>query len=169
MRPGTRIFIGVTASLAMIGILFVGLIWVAFTEPWPFSRRQGPDTAYAKTMHMRVLGSEAPEGVRDLYAREEWGFGGDSIYSLRFRFDDQNIATAIITGPGWERVPSADLGRLRYLAGPRWWPSERSLRALPDAYQNRNIEVPWLDRANHQAYFQRGNFCCALAPRPPLP
>jgi len=118
-------------------------------------------------MHKKLLGSEAPQGVRDLYAREEWGFGGDSIYSLRFRFEDPNIVAEIVRKPMWKRVGTEDLVRLRYLAGPTWWPSEKQMRGLSEAYENGNMEVLWLDRANHTAYFQRA-FCCALTPLPPI-
>jgi hypothetical protein len=136
MRLVGKIIIAATASLVVIGILVVGLVWAVLFEPWPISRHQGPDTAYAKTVYRRLLGSEAPQGVQDLYAREEWGFGGDSVYSLRFRFEDPEIVAEFVAGPSWERVRPEDLGRLRYLAGPKWWPSEKTLRGLPDAYKD---------------------------------
>ena len=61
-------------GLAFLG---VGLIWAALFEPWPISRRQGPDTGYAQDLYRKLLGEDAPGAVRDLYARDEWGFGGN--------------------------------------------------------------------------------------------
>jgi hypothetical protein len=170
LRLAAKIIITAIASLMVIGILIVGLIWAALFEPWPLSRRQGPDTDFAKSMYRRLVGSEAPQGVRDLYARDEWGFGGDSIYSLRFRFEDPEIAAMIAANAGWERVRPEDLGRLRYLAAPsKWWPTEKRMRGLAEAYHRRSIEALWIDRANHTAYLQVANFCCVLAPPPPVP
>jgi len=169
LRLIVKIAIIAIASLGVIVILFVGLIRAVLFEPWPISKRQGPDTAYAKTRHEKLLGGEAPRGVQHLFAREEWGFGGDSIDSLWFGFEDRRIVAEFVAKPQWKRVRPEDLERLRYLAGPKWWPAEKKLRGLPYAYEKRNIEVLWVDRAHHQAYFQQANFCCALAPPAPVP
>jgi hypothetical protein len=168
VRVVAKVLLALLASLAVAVILVAGLIWAVLTEPWPISRHQGPDTDYAKTLYRVLLNTPPPAGVQGLYAREEWGFGGDSIYSLRFRFEDPAIVAGIVATPRWERVRIEDLSRLRYLAAPQWWPSEAKLRGLTEAYQNRNVEVLWVDRANRQVYFQRANLCCALAPAAPV-
>lgn len=158
VRRTSKVLLTLIASIAATAAVVAGLVWAAVFEPWPISRRHGPDTPYAKETYARLLGHKPPAGAREIYGREEWGFGGDSVYSLRFRFEAPETIAAIVGAPEWRPVRPENLGRLRYLRGPPWWPPEAALRRIPEAYDNRGIEALWVDRANGIAYFQRANF-----------
>lgn len=145
-------------TLAAAFASLVGIFVVGTAEPWPLSLRQGPDTDFARRGFERQLGLAPPATVTDLYYRNEWGFGGDSIHSFRFRFEDPSVVRAIVAGQGLSEAETEDRAEARYLAGPPWWPEREELNRLPRVYSRRGSDTFWIDEANGRAYFQRANF-----------
>jgi hypothetical protein len=160
-RPLVRVLAGGAALLGTLSVLaaaFAGLVIAALFEPWPLSRRQGPDTDYARAAFEGHLGVAPGASVSNVYHRDEWGFGGDSIQSIRFDFDDPSIVAEIVARQRLEEVPPEGLPQVRYLHGPSWWPERAALAALPRVYARGRIDFLWVDEENGRAYFQRAQF-----------
>lgn len=164
-RAPYRILVGTLrfgATLALLWLSLVGALLVALFEPWPLSRRQGPDTEYARSCFLQHLGQSPPEGITNIYCREEWGFGGDSIYTMRFSFRDESALVELVRRLGLESVPATNRDRVRYLSGPSWWPTRAQLEASLEAYHRSRVEFLWIDRNIDRnlgvAYYQRANF-----------
>ena len=96
----------VTASV--IWLLMAGLFIAAAVELWPFSRRQGPDTSFARSCYADFLGAAPPADVTEIYCRREWGFGGDGIDSMRFTFRETSTLQATVARLGLEAVPASE-------------------------------------------------------------
>jgi hypothetical protein len=128
-----RFLLGVLSFGATISLLWICLVAVSIVllfEPWPLSLRQGPDTEYARSCYARHLSPSPPDRVTHIYCREEWGFGGDSIYSIRFSFRDESILPELIRHLRLERVDPKNQAHVRYLHGPSWWATEAQLGIL---------------------------------------
>ena len=157
----------VALSLACSALAFVtiwaailGAFYVALIEPWPLSLRQGPDTDYARACFERYFGEAPPPDVRDVHCREEWGFGGDSIESIRFGYADADVVERVAAHLRLVRSPDADVRGLRYIRGPAWWPNEAALLALPVFYRFESDprESLWVDPDGRVAYWQQAGF-----------
>ncbi len=155
------ILAAVAAGLVTAGIIwvaFVGLFLVQVFEPWPLSLRQGPDTAFSRACYEEFLGETPPADVTRVYCRKEWGFGGDSIYSIRFAFRAPSTVQAIVARLELNPVPAAERDRVRYLSGPGWWPLQVELSHARDVYQRNGIEFFWVDSESMEAFYQQANF-----------
>lgn len=150
VRPLLLAAIAITASLAFALVVLL--------EPWPVSLRQGPDTTYAKEAFERQLGDPPGLGITEVYAREEWGFGGDGIVSIRFHYRDDAFPEELRAALALEPLDTEARAIARVLAGPGWWPSAAVLRGLRDAWGRAGVETLWVDRGARLAYFQRANF-----------
>lgn len=149
---------GGLATASFIWLLIAGLFVAAAVELWPFSRRQGPDTAFSRLCYAEFLGAAPPADVTEIYCRKEWGFGGDSINSMRFTFHETSTLQAIVARLQLEVVPASERGRVRYLSGPGWWPEQAELSRARDVYQRHDREFLWIEPTSKEAYFQRANF-----------
>ena len=159
-RLFARAFLVLSAVTATVAVA----AWAQFTEPWPLSRRHGPDTEFARALFRRVVDQDVPAGVHRLSGREEWGFGGDSIYSLQFAIDEPGVAETIAAALGLSLVPARDVSRLRYFEGPAWWPAEPEIRRVALAYARVDV-VLWVDAERRQAYLQKAGFAPAMPSR----
>lgn len=146
------------ASACVLWALIVGLVVTALFEPWPLSRRQGPDTVFSRECYAEFLGEAPPADVTQVYCRKEWGFGGDSISTIRFAFGATATIDAIVERLELEVVPVSGLDRVRYLNAPGWWPARDRLSRVRDVYQRRNIEFLWVDRESMEAFYQHAQF-----------
>ena len=120
-RLVARVLIAVIGGLAtacVIWAVIVGLFLAALFEPWPFELRQGPDTEFSRTCYAEFLGEPPPIDVTRVYCRKEWGFGGDSISSIRFAYRATSTIDSIVARLQLVAVPASELGRVRYLSGP---------------------------------------------------
>jgi hypothetical protein len=138
--------------------LLFGAALAALFEPWPLSLRQGPDTEYARACFERQLRRPPPPGFVDLYCRQEWGFGGDSVHSIRFTYPEDLAAAAVARHLGMDRVGEPDRSTLRYLRGPPWWPSRAELSGLPRVYRRGPYAVLWMDPVSRTGYYQKAAF-----------
>lgn len=145
---------------AFIGpwLALIGALLAALYESWPISLRQGPDTDHALACFERRLRGPRPIDVEDVYCREEWGFGGDSIYSVRFSFSDRASIEALARRMELQRVADPARPGFRHLDSSSWWPAEAELRALPEAYGSGDREYLWIDPTARIAYYQRAGF-----------
>jgi hypothetical protein len=151
----------VAGGLATAGIFWValvGLFLVQVFEPWPLSLHQGPDTVFSRACYEEFLGEAQPADVTRVYCRKEWGFGGDSIYSIRFAFRAPSTVQAIVERLELDPVPAAERDRVRYLTGPGWWPLQVELSHARDVYQRNGIEFFWVDSESMEAFYQHANF-----------
>jgi len=135
-----------------------GLFLIALFEPWPVRLRQGPDTTFARRCYAELLGGSLPVDVTRVYCRKEWGFGGDSITSIRFSFRATSTVDAIVDRLQLQALPPGEREEARYLNGPRWWPERIPLSRVPDVYERRGVEFLWVDRDAMEAYYQRAYF-----------
>jgi hypothetical protein len=149
---------GAVATACVVGVLAVGLLLAALFEPWPLGLRQGPDTTFSRACYAEFLGGLPPVDVTRVYCRKEWGFGGDSIYSIRFAFRATSTVQMIVKQRQLETVAEAERDKVRYLSGPGWWPHRTQLSQARDVYQRRGIEFLWVDSASMQAFYQQANF-----------
>ncbi|MEN8260285.1 MAG: hypothetical protein ABFS02_06825 [Pseudomonadota bacterium] len=124
----------------------------------PFSLRQGPDTDYARACYERYFGRAPPANVGGIFCRQEWGFGGDSINSIRFSFSDRWPLDRLFDDLQLDRVHGNDRGDVRYLAGPDWWPGKDRFASLEEVYQRAGVEFLWVDEDAGEAFFQRADF-----------
>jgi hypothetical protein len=138
--------------------LIVVLFLVALFEPWPVGLRQGPDTTFSRACYAEFLGGTLPVDATRVYCRKEWGFGGDSITSIRFAFRATSTVEAIVDRLQLDAVPALERDRVRYLNGPRWWPQKTQLSGVQDVYQRRGIEFLWVDHEAMEAYYQHAQF-----------
>jgi hypothetical protein len=148
--------------VASIAVAIVGAVamWALLTEPWPISRRHGPDTPFAKQMFRYVVNRDVPAGAHEVFAREEWGFGGDSIYSLRLEIDTPGVAEEIARELDLSMVPPAQVARLRYFRGPSWWPTAVEVQRIARAYARTDV-VLWVDVERRRAFLQKAGFAPA--------
>jgi hypothetical protein len=160
-----RVVVGTVAAVAgglatagVIWLLIAGLFIAAAVELWPLSRRQGPDTAFSRSCYAEFLGEAPPAHVTEIYCRKEWGFGGDSIDTMRFTSHEASTLQAIVARLDLEPVPASERSRVRYLSGPRWWPEQAELSRVRDVYRRRDREFLWVEPTSGDAYFQRANF-----------
>jgi hypothetical protein len=159
-RLRSRVLFAVAGSLATAAVLWAligGLFVVALFEPWPLALRQGPDTAFSRACYAELLG-DAPVDVTEIYCRMEWGFGGDSIASIRFVFQSPSTVDAIVRRRQLEAVPAAEHADARYLGGPKWWPPKDRLLSVRDVYQRSRHEFLWVDVETMEAYYQHAGF-----------
>jgi hypothetical protein len=145
---------GGVGTACLIWAVTVGLFLGALFEPWPFSLRQGPDTAFSRACFADLAGGTPPEDVTGIYCRREWGFGGDDILSIRFAYRRAETIEAIVTT--FQRVPASGRDEVRYLSGPGWWPAKDMLQA-GEVYQRRRAFL-WVDVKAMEAYYQHANF-----------
>lgn len=155
-------------SLCALGVIWtvlttmwlghLGAAYVFLVEPWPLSVRQGPDTGYARAGFERYLAVAPPADVSGITYRDEWGFGGDSIHSLRFRFTERSTIAGIVERLRLGRVPDHERAALRYLGEPGWWPPEERLDGLDEAYRRSGVDFLWVDGETGEAFFQHANF-----------
>jgi hypothetical protein len=118
----------------------------------------GPDTDYARSRFEAHFQEPPPDSVAGIYCREEWGFGGNSIYTLRFEFREPEVIERLVERLALEPVPEAERAALRTLPAPDWWPPEAVLKNSNEAYQRSGVDFLWVDRETGRAYFQRANF-----------
>lgn len=136
--------------------LLIGALLSYLFEPWPLSLRQGPDTDYALGCLRKHL-DVTEAAVASVYCREEWGFGGDTVYSIRFGFADADQISRIVDKR--QLVPFAlKDGRPRYISAPRWWPSERELAQLDLPFTRGGTEYLWVDPKSRTAFYQKARF-----------
>jgi hypothetical protein len=160
-RLVVRVLIAVIGGLAtacVMWALIAGLFLAAIFEPWPLAIRQGPDTAFSRECYAEFLGDPPPIDVMRVYCRKEWGFGGDSISSIRFAYRATSTIDAIVTRLQLAAVPASERDGVRYLSGPRWWPAKDRLFGVRQVYQRRRIEFLWVDSEAMEAYYQHANF-----------
>lgn len=158
LPPVLKMVAVIIATIGSIYILVWGLFLMGIFEPWPFSLRQGPDTNYARNLYEQRLMHPLPTGVQNLYARAEWGFGGDTIYSIKFNFTDHSLIQNIVTSLKLEVVPKNEIKNIRILSGPKWWPSKNIFINCDEAYQRKEVDFLWVDQNKNEAYFQSANF-----------
>jgi hypothetical protein len=96
--------------------------------------------------------------VTQVYCRKEWGFGGDSIASIRFAYGATSTIDSIVTRLQLVAVPASERGGVRYLSGPRWWPAKDRLLEIREVYQRRRMEFFWVDSEAMEAYYQHAAF-----------
>ena len=149
---------GGLATAFAIWLFIAGLFFAAAVELWPLSRRQGPDTAFSRSCYAELLGAAPPADVTDIYCRKEWGFGGDSIDSMRFTFRESSTVRVVVARMRLEAVAASERNRVRYLSGPRWWPTQAELSRVRDVYQRHHRDFLWIEPTSREAYFQRANF-----------
>jgi hypothetical protein len=149
---------GGLATACTLSALIVGLFVGALFEPWPLALRQGPDTTFSRSCYAEFLRGAPPIDVSRVYCRKEWGFGGESISSIRFAFRGTSTVDAIVNRLRLEAVPASERDRVRYLGGPRWWPQKDQLSRVRDVYQRRGIEFFWVDSEAMEAYYQHAHF-----------
>jgi len=149
---------GGLAAACVVWASIVGLFLIALFEPWPVRLRQGPDTTFARRCYAELLGGSLPVDVTRVYCRKEWGFGGDSITSIRFSFRATSTVDAIVDRLQLQALPPGEREEARYLNGPRWWPERIPLSRVPDVYERRGVEFLWVDRDAMEAYYQRAYF-----------
>lgn len=160
-RLAVRVLVAVGGGLATACVIWaaaVGLLLASLFEPWPIGLRQGPDTIFSRACYAEFLGGAPPVDVTRVYCRKEWGFGGDSIYSIRFSFRAASTVQAIVKRLQLDEVPAAARDRVRYLNGPGWWPQKTRLSRVQDVYQRRGIEFLWVDSKSMEAFYQQANF-----------
>ncbi len=130
-------------------------LWVAVTEPWPLSLRQGPDTASARETFERNLGFAPPPSVTQLFARLEWGGPGEHLLYVSFHFEDDAVLEQIVTHLRLERDDEAPAAP--DFSGPAWWPPMDSLDQIAEIYRWPNGQPQrfvrlWVDRSASRAY-----------------
>ena len=160
-RLAVRILAAVAGGLAAAGAVWaviMGLFLVALFEPWPLSSRQGPDTTFSRACYEEFLGEPPRADVTNVYCRKEWGFGGDSIYSVRFTFRAASTVQAIVERLQLDAVPAAERDGVRTLSGPGWWPERDELSRVRDIYQRRGIEFLWVNSEAKEAFYQKAHF-----------
>lgn len=147
-----------SAAATFLGcwVLLVGAFLFFLFEPWPLSLRQGPDTDYAFDCLREHLNLTA-EAATSVYCRKEWGFGGDTVYSIRFRFAEANQFDRILDERQMVRFSVKD-GKPRYISGPGWWPSETEMRKLELPFTRGGTEYLWIDFKSSTAFYQMAGF-----------
>jgi hypothetical protein len=148
---------GGLATACAIWAVIAGLVLGALFEPWPFSLRQGPDTAFSRMCYAELLGETPPGDVTRIYCRKEWGFGGDDILSIRFAYQRAATVEAIVARLQLEAVDASERDGARYVSGPAWWPEQHRLLRTRDVYR-RSREFLWVDEEAMEAYYQHANF-----------
>jgi hypothetical protein len=138
---------------------FLGGFAVAIEEPWPLSRRQGPDTEHARELFAATFGFSPSSAVVRLYGRNEWAGFGEHVISIAFEWTDEQVVGDIIARLMLEPVPEAEVKALRVFPGPAWWPPSEELSRLREAYRNpqgseQMFTHVWIDRARRRMYFQ---------------
>ena len=160
-RPTGHFLRGLAAALAASGTLLFLLLaafFVALFEPWPFSLHQGPDTDFSRGCLAEILGDPPPDGVMRVYCRQEWGFGGDDIISIRFTYNSRATVDAIVRRLQLQLVAAPERQIIRHLDGPGWWPGRAALARARQVYQKGGVDVLWVQPESSAAYFQRANF-----------
>jgi hypothetical protein len=149
-----------SGALLGIGFVLIGAFYAALVEPWPLSLRQGPDTDYARSCFERHLEKVPSPTVVRVYCREAWGPHGDTVYSIRFSFEDHSQVERLAQLQDMYQVEDPDRRGYAYYRGPSWWPTEAEWFALPEAYAYRQYDEEhlWVDPAARIAYFQKAGF-----------
>jgi hypothetical protein len=156
IRVGGAVVVGL-GTACLIWVSTVGLFLASLFEVWPFSLRQGPDTAFSRECYEEFLGGPPPPHVTAVYCRREWGFGGDDVYTLRFTFRERSTVQQVVERLQLEPVPESERGG-RYLSGPEWWPSRDQLWRLGDVYRRKDTVHLWIDYEAMEAFYQEANF-----------
>ena len=182
MNPKLRIAGIVATVIAVCAVIAALVLYAVLYEPWPVSTRQGPDTYFSLDAFQRHFPEVDPTSIDEVYAREEWGFGGDTIDTFRFRLDanpvrQQAAIDAIVAANSLSPLTPGEATGARVLPAPDWFPSAEKLHSLPEVWGRGNIFL-WVDRPQENeeeseaatqtntappdgpafAYFQQANF-----------
>lgn len=136
-RAGTglpiRIAVGLLAGLAtlcLLVVLLMILIYVSLVEPWPLSLRHGPDTDYARDLFDRHVDRAGSDHVTDVYAWRQWGGPGEHVFFSCFVPRDPGLPGRVVRQ--WRLGPVSDAvrsGLRTWDDGPHWWPAPEVLAA----------------------------------------
>lgn len=148
MQRGMKIAVSALSVLVGLGVVASLILYAAMYEPWPVSTRQGPDTYFSRDLFTRHFPGTGQ--VSGIYAREEWGFGGDTVYSFRFDLPEneaaqQAVIDAITSDYSLSRLTEGEISGSRVLPAPDWFPPAEELHQLPEAY-GRGLTFLWVDR-----------------------
>ncbi len=178
MNPNSKIVTIVASIIAACAVIASVVLLAVMYEPWPVSTRQGPDTYFSLDAFQRHFPEVNPTSVGEVYAREEAGFGGDTVDTFRFRLDpsherQQAVIDAIVAANSLTPLTPGETSGVRVLPAPDWFPSAEELHSFPEVWGRGNIFL-WVDRPQENdedpeaaqdppedravAYFQQANF-----------
>jgi hypothetical protein len=128
--------------------------WVAALVPlWPFTLREGPDTASAREGFRVVFGEEPPAAVHDLYYRVDGP--RDPTFFLRAEGVERHLVERAVARLLLEEspatVPTASAGE----RVPSWWPTVAPIAAEAFA---RDSEGLWYDGRTALVLYRRVTF-----------
>ena len=153
----SKFFLAVSWLASCLPMLFwAGILLEALSGVWPFSMREGPDTAFAQRCFEKHFGFPPPASVQELYCAQRWEFGDGNTYRGKFRFTEAAVAERIARTLALERLSAGETQSswIRESSPPAWWPGPRSVR-FQQAYRRGTSPARlWIDREDRTVYYR---------------
>ena len=144
---GFRIAVMTGWGISLLPGLFWSAVFFHIYEPWPFSLKQGPDTAYAEEGLVEVLAFNQEAEISQVYYKG-YDLRGQDRY-LRFNSCSKVVEDKVVIA--LEKVPGGESTPAFHLNSRLWWWFTAS-EAVAFEHWASDFKEVWIDRQSCTFY-----------------